>query len=55
MEIWVFLKKDIVILHDLDIKVITKILLFDFVYIPPIRKKRGALHRQVLNKYLFSE
>lgn len=43
-QVWVYLKKEIINLHDLDINVITKIALFDLACIFPIRENFRALH-----------
>lgn len=41
---WVYLKKELVILHDLKNDAIAKILLFDLACIFPIRENFGALY-----------
>lgn len=54
-QVWVYLEKEIIILHDLDINVITKMALFDLACVFPTRENFGALHKYVFNKYLFNE
>lgn len=43
-QVWVYLKKELIILHDLEIDAIAKILLFELACIFPIRENFKALH-----------
>ena len=44
LQVWVYLKEKIIILHDWDINVTTKTTLFDLACIFPIRGNFRVLH-----------